>query len=62
MGDGGGGYASGSEGGVRGEWRFELKGTFSIGTSEKSAKIKKEILGLDIISKTRYNNITITRR
>lgn len=28
MGDGGGGYASGSEGEVRGEWRFKLKGAF----------------------------------
>lgn len=24
MGDGGGGYASGSEGGVRGKWRFQF--------------------------------------
>ena len=44
MGDGGGGgYASGSEGGVRVEWRFAYKRRFSIGTSEKSAKIKKAI-------------------
>lgn len=47
MGDGGGGYATGSEGGV---------------SRKIPAKNKKVILGLDIISETRYDNITITRR
>ena len=58
MGDGGGGYASGSEGEVRGEWRFKLKGAFSIGTSEKSAKIKKAIFehwGVSLTSPSFYS-------
>ena len=44
MGDGGGGgYASGSGGGGGVGGGFAYKRRFSIGTSEKSAKIKKAI-------------------
>ena len=43
MGDGGGGYDRRRQARVRGEWRFAYKRRFSIGTSEKSAKIKKAI-------------------
>ena len=43
MGDGGGGYASGSEGGVRVSWRLTNKRRFSIGTSENPQKNKKRI-------------------